>query len=117
MEPMRMSPMQPRQRQKLLSRPSDKADGGKPSRHRSTGESTTAAAQDALSPPDSQCRKTTSTEVHHCTNTDRTARTKATSSVAIQTDSFQDNLGEIGELVQTDSFHNHLGGILEIGAH
>ena len=57
MEPMTMSPMQPRQRQKLLSRPLDMADGpgqdpeadqglgvnsfktigGKPSRHRSTG--------------------------------------------------------------------------------
>ena len=62
MEPIRTSPMQPRQRQKLLSRPLDTADGpgqhpevdqglgvspsigtsfktigGKPSRHRSTG--------------------------------------------------------------------------------
>ena len=35
---------------------------------------------------------------------DRTARTKATNNVAIQTDSFQDHLGEIGELVQINSF-------------
>ena len=37
---------------------------------------------------------------------DRTARIKATSSVATQTDSFQDHLGEIGELVHTDSFQD-----------
>ena len=47
---------------------------------------------------------------------DRTARTKATSSVAIQTDSFQDHLGEISELVQTDSFQDHLEGNFKIGA-
>ena len=37
---------------------------------------------------------------------DRTARIKATSSVAIQTDSFQDHLGEISELVYIDSFQD-----------
>ena len=38
---------------------------------------------------------------------DRTARTKATSNVAVQADYFQDHLGEIGELVQNDSFQDH----------
>ena len=38
-------------------------------------------------------------------NRDRTARIKATSSIATQTDSFQDLLGEISELVHIASFH------------
>ena len=37
---------------------------------------------------------------------DRTARIKATSSVATQTDSFQDHLGESSEIVHTDSFQD-----------
>ena len=39
-------------------------------------------------------------------NTDRTAGIKARSSVATQTDSFQDHLGEISELVHIDSFQD-----------
>ena len=39
-------------------------------------------------------------------NMDRTAKIKATSSVATQTDSFQDHLGEISELVHIDSFQD-----------
>ena len=37
---------------------------------------------------------------------DRTAGIKATSSVETQTDSFQDHLGAIRELVHTDSFED-----------
>ena len=37
---------------------------------------------------------------------DRTAKIKATSSVATQTDSLQDHLGEISELVHNDSFQD-----------
>ena len=39
-------------------------------------------------------------------NMDRTSRIKATSSVATQTDSFQDHLGGISELVHIDSFQD-----------
>ena len=71
MEPMRMSPVQPRQRQKLLSRPLDMADGPgqdpeadqglgvnsfktirkKPSRHRSTGGEHHCSGSEMLSAP------------------------------------------------------------------
>ena len=64
MEPMRMSPVQPRQRQKSH-------------KYSST-----------ISPY----------------NMDRTARIKARSSVAKQTNSFQDHMGETSELVHIDSF-------------
>ena len=65
MEPRRMSPVLPRQRQKS--------------------------------------HKYSSTSPY---NMDRTARIKATSSVATQTDSFQDHLGEISEIVHIDSFQD-----------
>ena len=39
-------------------------------------------------------------------NMDRTAKIKATSSIATQTDSFQDHLGETSELVHNDSFQD-----------
>ena len=86
MEPMRTSPVQPRQRQKSLSRPLDMADGpdqdpeanqglgvnsfktigGKPSRHRSTGGEHHNSSSEMLSaPPDSQCKKAASTAVQH----------------------------------------------------
>ena len=66
MEPMRTSPMQPRQRQK-------------------------------------SCKYKSTTPLY---NTDRTAKIKATSSVATQTDSFQDQLEEFSELVHIDSFQD-----------
>ena len=89
MEYMRTSPMQPRQRQKLLSklpsRPLDTADGpgqdtetdqglgvnsfktigGKLSRHRYTGGEHHCSDSRCSQPPDSQCKKATSTEVLH----------------------------------------------------
>ena len=79
-------PMQPRQRQQLLSIPLDTADGSgqdpeadqglgvnsfktiaeKPSRHRSMGRAPLQQFEMLLAP--SQCRKATSTEVlHQCT--------------------------------------------------
>ena len=124
MEPMRMSPVQPRQRQKLLSRPSDTADGpgqdpeadqglganpaigtpfktigGKPSRHRSTGGERHCSGLGCLQPPRQSMQrgcKYRSTTLPY--NMGRRARTRVTSSVAIQTDQ--------------DQFR----GILEIGA-
>ena len=137
MEPMRTSPMQPRQRQKLLSRPLYMADGpgqdpetdqglgvnsfktigGKPSRHRSTGGEHHCSSSRCPQPPRQsiqRCHKYSSTTPLY--NMDRTAGTKATSSVAIQADSFQDHLVEISELVQTDPFQDHFRRILEIGA-